>query len=74
MSEAFADKNGAHILCTVGDVVSGPVEMDEAIRESITNYLTGRKRDEILDNWMAEYEITYNQPAIDALIASMAAE
>ncbi len=72
VSEAFADKNGAHILCTVGDVPSGGVEMDEAIRVSITNYLTGRKRDEILDGWMAGYTITYNQPAIDALIASMA--
>ncbi len=72
VSEAFADENGAHILYIVGDVPSGPVELDEGIRESITNYLTNRKRSEILNGWAEEYEVSYNQAAIDALIAGAA--
>ena len=67
VSEPFADENGAHILCTVGDVPSGAVALDGAIRESITNHLTSRKQDEILDEWTSEYRIEYNLPAIEAL-------
>lgn len=71
VSEAFADEKGAHLLCTVGELPSGTVALDDRIRESITNYLINRKRSEILAGWAAEYQVTYNRPAIDALIASL---
>ncbi|MBQ6594984.1 MAG: hypothetical protein IJH78_04910 [Clostridia bacterium] len=71
VSEAFQDEDGAHILCALGEVPSGPVAFDERIEESIRNYLTSRKQDEILHSWAEEYPIERNQPAIDALMASV---
>ena len=35
------------------------------------NYLTNKKRAETLASWAADYEVTYNQEAIDALKATV---
>ena len=72
VSDPVVSKYGIQILYYLRDIPSGPVAMNDRIRESITTYLTNKKRAEMLSDWAADYEITYNQEAIDALVASAA--
>lgn len=70
VSQPIASKYGVHILYYLRDVPSGRIAMDERIRESITAYLTNQKRVDILASWADDYEVSYNQDAIDALMAT----
>lgn len=72
VSQPIASKYGVHILYYLRDIPSGRIAMDERIRESITSYLTNQKRAEILASWAEDYEVVYNQEAIDALMATAA--
>lgn len=72
VSKPFASKYGVQMLYYLGDVPSGRVEMNDKIRESITTYLTNKKRSEMLADWAKDYEVVYNQDAIDALMATAA--
>ena len=69
VSQPIASKYGVHILYYLRDIPGGRIAMDERIRESITTYLTNQKRVEILASWADDYDVTYNQDAIDALMA-----
>lgn len=70
VSQPIASKYGVHILYYLRDIPGGRIAMDERIRESITTYLTNQKRVDILASWADDYELTYNQDAIDALMAT----
>ena len=70
VSQPIASKYGVHILYYLRDIPGGRIAMDERIRESITTYLTNQKRVEILASWADDYDVTYNQDAIDALMAT----
>lgn len=70
VSEPVVSKYGIHILYYLRDIPSGDVEFNDRIRESIVSYLTNKKRSEILDAWAEDYEVVYNQEAIDALMES----
>ena len=70
VSQPIASKYGVHILYYLRDVPGGRIAMDDRIRESITTYLTNQKRVEILASWADDYEVTYNQEAINALMAT----
>ena len=70
VSQPIASKYGVHILYYLRDVPAGRIEMDERIRESITGYLTNQKRVEMLASWADDYEVIYNQQAIDDLMAT----
>ncbi|MGN0185446.1 MAG: peptidylprolyl isomerase [Aristaeellaceae bacterium] len=70
VSQPIASKYGVHILYYLRDIPGGRIAMDERIRESITTYLTNQKRVDILASWADDYEVTYNQDAIDALMAT----
>ena len=70
VSQPIASKYGVHILYYLRDIPGGRIAMDERIRESITTYLTNQKRVEILASWADDYDVSYNQDAIDALMAT----
>lgn len=70
VSQPIASKYGVHILYYLRDIPGGRIAMDERIRESITTYLTNQKRVDILASWADDYDVTYNQDAIDALMAT----
>ena len=70
VSQPIASKYGVHILDYLRDIPGGRIAMDERIRESITTYLTNQRRVDILASWADDYELTYNQDAIDALMAT----
>lgn len=70
VSDPVVSRFGVHILYYLRDIPAGPVEFNDRIRESIVNYLTNKKRSETLASWAADYEVTYNQEAIDALKAT----
>ena len=70
VSKPFASKYGVHILYYLRDIPSGRVELDDRIRQSITAYITNQKRIEMLAEWAKDYDVIYNQEAIDALMAT----
>lgn len=70
VSQPIASKYGVHILYYLRDIPGGRIAMDERIRESVTTYLTNQKRVDILASWADDYEVSYNQDAIDALMAT----
>lgn len=70
VSQPIASKYGVHILYYLRDIPGGRIAMDERIRESITTYLTNQKRVDILASWADDYDVSYNQDAIDALMAT----
>lgn len=70
VSQPIASKYGVHILYYLRDIPGGRIAMDERIRESITTYLTNQKRVEILASWADDYDVSYNQDAIDAMMAT----
>ena len=72
VSKPFASKYGVHILYYLRDIPSGRVELDDRIRQSITAYITNQKRIEMLAEWAKDYDVIYNQEAIDALMATSA--
>lgn len=61
-------KNGIHIVMYFGDVPGGAMPLTDEIRESIVEYLSNDERVAVIESWASEYEVTYNQEAIDALI------
>ena len=71
VSDPVVSRFGVHILYYLRDIPAGRVEFNDRIRESIVNYLTNKKRAETLASWAADYEVTYNQEAIDALKATV---
>lgn len=73
VSDPVVSKYGVHILYYLRDIPGGQVEFNDRIRESITAYLTNKKRSEILASWVDDYEVVYNQEAIDALMETGAA-
>ncbi len=73
VSAPIASKYGVHVLYYLRDIPSGRVELDDRIREGITSYITNQKRTEMLADWAKDYEVVYNQKAIDALMATVAA-
>lgn len=68
-SQPVVSKNGIHIVMYAGDVPGGAPELTDDIREGIIDYITNTKRTAVVDSWAEEYEVTYNQEAIDKLIA-----
>ncbi len=70
VSDPVVSRFGVHILYYLRDIPAGRAEFNDRIRESIVNYLTNKKRAETLASWAADYEVTYNQEAIDALKAA----
>ena len=68
VSDPVVSKYGVHILYYLRDIPGGQVEFNDRIQESITTYLTNKKRSEILASWVDDYEVVYNQEAIDALM------
>ena len=71
VSDPVVSRFGVHILYYLRDIPAGRAEFSDRIRESIVNYLTNKKRAETLASWAADYEVTYNQEAIDALKATV---
>ena len=67
-SEPVVSKNGIHIVMYAGDIPGGGPELTDDIRAGIVDYITNEKRTEVIRSWADEYEVTYNQEALDKLI------
>ena len=74
VSDPVIGSYGIHILHYLRDIPGGTLEMSDAIRAEIEEALKTEKMNavyaEALEAWIAEYNIVYNQEAIDALTAA----
>ena len=68
-SQPVVSKNGIHIVMYAGDIPGGSPELTDDIREGIVEHITNEKRADVVESWAAEYEVVYNQEAIDEKIA-----
>lgn len=68
ISAPVVSKNGIHIVMYYGDIPGGAPELTEDIRAGIVEHIANGKRVVIVESWADEYEVTYNQEAIDKKI------
>lgn len=68
ISKPVVSKNGIHIVMYYGDIPGGAPELTEDIRQGIIEHITNEKRVAVVESWAPEYEVTYNQEAIDKMI------
>ena len=77
VSDPVVGSHGIHILKYLRDVPSGLI-MTDAIHGEITQFLVGRKQNEVytkaFEGWLSEMEVVYNQEAIDKASQEAAAK
>ena len=68
VSDPVVANYGIHILYYLRDIPGGYVEITDAIRTEISDYLNNQKQSAIyyeqLNAWVAEHEVAYNAEAI----------